>query len=147
MLENLLINAREALAPWGREKRIAIRARVEGGRLRVRVADSGPGIPEEAADHLFEPFATNGKKQGTGLGLVTVRNLVKAHGGEIEVETRAPEGGAAFTVVLPLAQVRGRGPQGAGGVASPHSPFDPSSIRGSRPRDSFELIFTTRALP
>src|SRR5215210_1592157 len=107
VLENLLINAREALAPWGREKRIAIRARAEGEHLRVRVADSGPGIPEEAADHLFEPFATNGKKQGTGLGLVTVRNLVKAHGGEIEVETQAPEGGAAFTVVLPLAPAAG----------------------------------------
>ena len=104
VLENLVINAREALAPWGREKRIAIRARTEGNFLAVRVADSGPGLPQEAVDHLFEPFATNGKKQGTGLGLVTVRNLVKAHGGDVRVETRAPEGGAAFTVVLPLAQ-------------------------------------------
>ncbi|HEV2855094.1 MAG TPA: ATP-binding protein [Thermoanaerobaculia bacterium] len=107
VLENLVTNAREALAVWGREKRIAIRACAAGGRLTVRVADSGPGIPEEAAGHLFEPFATNGKKQGTGLGLVTVRNLVKAHGGEIEVETRAPEGGAAFTISLPLATVAG----------------------------------------
>ena len=103
VLENLVTNAREALAVWGREKKIAIRARAEGGRLTVRVADSGPGIPEETADHLFEPFATTGKKQGTGLGLVTVRNLVKAHGGDVRVETRAPEGGAAFTVLLPLA--------------------------------------------
>jgi signal transduction histidine kinase len=103
VLENLVTNAREALAVWGREKRIAIRARAEGGRLTVRVADSGPGIPEETAEHLFEPFATTGKKQGTGLGLVTVRNLVKAHGGDVRVETRAPEGGAAFTILLPLA--------------------------------------------
>jgi signal transduction histidine kinase len=102
VLENLLVNAREALANWGKEKKVFIRARAEGGALRIRVADSGPGIPEEAADHLFEPFATTGKCQGTGLGLVTVRNLVKAHGGDIEVETRAPEGGAAFTVILPL---------------------------------------------
>ncbi|HET7509247.1 MAG TPA: ATP-binding protein, partial [Solirubrobacterales bacterium] len=42
------------------------------------------------------------KRQGTGLGLVTVRNLVKAHGGDIRVETHAPEGGAAFTVTFPL---------------------------------------------
>ena len=107
VLENLVNNAREALAVWGREKRVTIRANAAGGRLTVRVADSGPGIPEEAADHLFEPFATNGKKQGTGLGLVTVRNLVKAHGGDIEVETRAPEGGAAFTIALPLAATAG----------------------------------------
>jgi signal transduction histidine kinase len=107
VLENLITNAREALAVWGREKRVAIRACAAGGRLTVRVADSGPGIPEETAEHLFEPFATNGKKQGTGLGLVTVRNLVKAHGGEIEVETRSAEGGAAFTISLPLAAVAG----------------------------------------
>jgi signal transduction histidine kinase len=102
VLENLLINAREALGPWGLAKKIAIRAGVEEGSLALRVADSGPGIPEGAIEHLFEPFATNGKKQGTGLGLVTVRNLVKAHGGEVRVEAKAPEGGAAFTVLLPL---------------------------------------------
>jgi signal transduction histidine kinase len=103
VLENLVTNAREALATWGREKKIAVRAWTEDGALHVRVADTGPGIPEEASGHLFEPFATTGKKQGTGLGLVTVRNLVKAHGGEIRVETKAPEGGAAFTITLPLA--------------------------------------------
>ncbi|HEY3570891.1 MAG TPA: ATP-binding protein [Thermoanaerobaculia bacterium] len=103
VLENLLINAREALAPWGLAKRISIRAGVEEGSLALRVADSGPGIAESAVEHLFEPFATNGKKQGTGLGLVTVRNLVKAHGGDVLVEAKAPEGGAAFTVLLPLA--------------------------------------------
>ncbi|HEX9943030.1 MAG TPA: ATP-binding protein [Thermoanaerobaculia bacterium] len=103
VLENLITNAREALAAWGLEKRVVIRARVEGQCLAVRVADSGPGIPEETAAHLFEPFVTTGKKQGTGLGLVTVRNLMKAHGGDVRVETKAPEGGAAFTVLLPLA--------------------------------------------
>jgi signal transduction histidine kinase len=74
----------------------------DGDTLAIRVADTGPGIPEELVGHLFEVFATTGKKEGTGLGLVTVRNLVKAHGGEIRVETAAPEGGAAFTVTLPL---------------------------------------------
>ncbi|HKV10428.1 MAG TPA: ATP-binding protein, partial [Thermoanaerobaculia bacterium] len=104
VLENLVINAREALAAWGKERRISVRAWAAGGTLHVRVADTGPGIAEEAAGHLFEPFATTGKKQGTGLGLVTVRNLVKAHGGEIRVEKKAPEGGAAFTIALPLAE-------------------------------------------
>jgi signal transduction histidine kinase len=102
VLENLLTNAREALANWGLAKRVSVHAGVEEGRLAIRVADSGAGLPGEAVEHLFEPFATNGKKQGTGLGLVTVRNLVKAHGGEIRVEAKAPEGGAAFTVLLPL---------------------------------------------
>jgi signal transduction histidine kinase len=107
VLENLLTNAREALATWEQGKRVAVRARVEEGRLAIRVADSGAGLPEEAVEHLFEPFATNGKQQGTGLGLVTVRNLVQAHGGEVRVEAKAPEGGAAFTVLLPLVGVAG----------------------------------------
>jgi signal transduction histidine kinase len=107
VLENLLTNAREALATWEQGKRVAVRARVEEGRLAIRVADSGSGLPEEAVEHLFEPFATNGKKQGTGLGLVTVRNLVQAHGGEVRVEAKAPEGGAAFTVLLPLVALAG----------------------------------------
>jgi signal transduction histidine kinase len=103
VLENLLRNAREAVSSEARAKRVFVRVWVEEeDALAIRVADSGPGIPEELADHLFEPFATTGKRQGTGLGLVTVRNLVKAHGGEIHVETASPEGGAAFTVTLPL---------------------------------------------
>jgi signal transduction histidine kinase len=107
VIENLLTNAREALATWEQGKRIAVRAWAEEGRLAIRVADSGAGLPEEAVEHLFEPFATNGKKQGTGLGLVTVRNLVQAHGGEVRVEAKAPEGGAAFTVLLPLVALAG----------------------------------------
>lgn len=103
VLENLLKNAREAVMSAPGARRVFLRAWVEeGDALAIRVADTGPGIPEEQVGHLFEPFATTGKKQGTGLGLVTVRNLVKAHGGEIRVETAAPEGGAAFTVTLPL---------------------------------------------
>ncbi len=101
VLENLLRNAREAVMPGSGPKRVFVRAWVDGDSLAIRVADSGPGIPRELADHLFEPFAT-GKRQGIGLGLVTVRNMVKAHGGEIDVATTAPEGGAAFTVTLPL---------------------------------------------
>jgi signal transduction histidine kinase len=116
VLENLVRNAREAVLsgnPEKRtEKRVWLSARVEGDLLALRVADSGPGIAEDAARHLFEPFAT-GKKQGTGLGLVTVRNLIAAHNGEVRVETRAPEGGAAFTVTLPLEREAGREAQGA----------------------------------
>jgi signal transduction histidine kinase len=103
VLENLMRNAREAVLAAKGEPRIWLTARILGESLALRVADSGPGISDETARHLFEPFAT-GKKQGTGLGLVTVRTLVAAHGGEVRVETRAPEGGAAFTVILPLHQ-------------------------------------------
>jgi len=102
VIENLVVNAREALALWDGEKRVQVSAHQGQGILLLRVADTGPGIADEAASHLFEPFATAGKGHGTGLGLATVRNLVKAHGGDIRAEVRAPEGGAAFTVTLPL---------------------------------------------
>lgn len=114
VLENLLKNAREAVTSGGAgggARRVFLAAWVEeGDALAIRVADTGPGIPEELAGHLFEPFATTGKNQGTGLGLVTVRNLVKAHGGEIRVETAAPEGGAAFTITLPLTPAESEAP-------------------------------------
>ncbi|MHC4380275.1 MAG: ATP-binding protein, partial [Planctomycetota bacterium] len=61
-----------------------------------------PGIPDEAAKKLFQPFATAGKANGTGLGLSIVRNLVTAHDGRIEVDFHPQEGGAAFTMTLPL---------------------------------------------
>jgi signal transduction histidine kinase len=102
VIENLVVNAREALALWEGEKRVLVSARQEKEELALRVADTGPGLADEAAARLFEPFATTGKGHGTGLGLATVRNLVKAHGGDIRAEARAPEGGAAFTVTLPL---------------------------------------------
>ena len=78
-----------------------MRSDILEGSFRVRIADTGPGIPPELLDSLFEPFAT-GKTRGTGLGLVTVRNLVKAHGGRVDVEPKSEEGGAAFIVSIPI---------------------------------------------
>jgi signal transduction histidine kinase len=105
-LENLLSNAREAVQSGGTDggdQRVFVQVAREGESVTIRVADTGPGIPEEAYGHLFEPFATAGKKQGTGLGLVTVHTVARAHGGAVRAERSAPEGGAAFTLVLPLA--------------------------------------------
>jgi signal transduction histidine kinase len=102
VLENLLANAREAVMNTEGPRRIFVSSESQDGHLLFRVADSGEGIPEDLVDQLFEPFSTAGKKRGTGLGLATVRNLVRAHGGKITVESKALEGGAAFTVWLPL---------------------------------------------
>jgi signal transduction histidine kinase len=112
VVENLVNNSRDALnAQDGAEdKRIWLRSQREGDRVVLRVSDNGPGIPPEVADRLFQPFATAGKANGTGLGLSIVRNLVAAHGGEIEVDHSPPEGGAAFTISLPACS----GPEGNG---------------------------------
>jgi signal transduction histidine kinase len=106
---NLAINAVQAM-PQGGALRIATRlARDEVALWRdtphrsdlveVHFSDTGPGIPEEARDHIFVPFYTT-KEKGTGLGLAICQRIVKAHGGTIRVLT-APGGGAEFVIALP----------------------------------------------
>ncbi|MEW6335586.1 MAG: sensor histidine kinase, partial [Thermodesulfobacteriota bacterium] len=84
-----------------RDRHVWITTRCDDRHAFVRIADDGPGIPPEIAPRIFEAFATGNKRSGTGLGLATVRNLVIAHGGEITVEPKGPEGGAAFLITLP----------------------------------------------
>jgi signal transduction histidine kinase len=67
-------------------------------KVRLRVADSGPGVPEALRDHLFEPFVT-GRADGTGLGLAIVREIARAHDGDARL-LPAPEG-ALFEIELP----------------------------------------------
>jgi signal transduction histidine kinase len=104
VFENLVQNAQEAIlagkqAPGG--KHIWITTRGDERSVTVRIADDGPGIAAEMITSLFDAFATGKKRSGTGLGLSTVRNLVIAHGGEITVEPRSAEGGAAFLLNFP----------------------------------------------
>lgn len=100
VLINLLLNAAQALGGAGE---IRIELAREGGRCRLTVADSGPGIAPADREKIFEPFFTTKERGlGTGLGLAVCRKLVEEHGGGIEAETAAG-GGARFRVVLPLA--------------------------------------------
>jgi two-component system CheB/CheR fusion protein len=98
---NLLTNAARH-APDS--PRIAVRLRREEGEALLEVQDYGPGIPAAALPHLFERFyqaAGRTAQDGLGVGLFITRELVRAHGGAIEV--RSSEGqGATFTVRLPL---------------------------------------------
>jgi len=101
---NLLSNAAQAVSenPPDRPRRIELRSWSDD-RVRLRVADSGPGIPDDVLPHLFTPFFTTKEPgQGTGLGLSITYSIVEAHGGRIAVD-RPIEGGAAFLVDLPLA--------------------------------------------
>jgi len=67
----------------------------------ISVADNGPGIPQKVLDKIFQPFfTTKPTGQGTGLGLSLAYDIVKAHGGELKVETRENEG-SIFTIMLP----------------------------------------------
>jgi signal transduction histidine kinase len=93
---NLLRNSLEAMPGGGR---IDLRTAVRGDEVVIEVADTGPGIPEDRLDAVFEPFYST-KPHGTGLGLALVRRIVGEHGGRIEVESA---GGASIRLVLPLA--------------------------------------------
>jgi len=70
-------------------------------RIQIEVADNGDGIPESIVGKIFQPFfTTKPTGQGTGLGLSLAYDIVKAHGGEIEVKSKEEEG-SEFTIVLP----------------------------------------------
>ena len=96
-LLNLVLNALDVL-PAGGE--IVLTAVTTGAGLEIEVADSGPGVAPQLLDRLFEPFFTT-KPSGTGLGLAIVERIAAAHGGRISA-ANCPEGGAAFTLQLPL---------------------------------------------
>ena len=101
---NLLNNAAQAVAENtpGRRRLICVNTWFDQ-RVRMRVSDSGPGIPDAVVPQLFTPFFTTKEPgQGTGLGLSITYSIVEAHGGRINLE-RPPDGGAAFLVDLPPA--------------------------------------------
>lgn len=97
---NLFTNASQAL---GRGGLLKISASFPGdGRIEVSFEDDGPGLSPEALARLFKPFSTTRSASGgTGLGLYISRDIALSHGGDLQAANR-PEGGARFTVILPL---------------------------------------------
>jgi PAS domain S-box-containing protein len=99
---NLLLNAEQAI----RENRDKGTIRVRIGRkpdsVWIVFQDDGPGIATENLAHIFDPFFTTKRPgRGTGLGLSICKTVLREHGGNIEVAT-APDGGAVFTITLPI---------------------------------------------
>lgn len=96
VFSNLILNAVQAVGESGT---ITINLRNEMGRVLVEITDTGPGIAEENMEKIFEPLFTT-KQTGTGLGLVTCKNIVRQHHGMIHVKNNP----TTFTVVLPVTQ-------------------------------------------
>jgi two-component system sensor kinase FixL len=99
VLINLIRNAMEAMREC-RRRELAVRAKRNGeGHVMIEVADTGPGISEDIAARLFEPFVTS-KPNGMGIGLSISRRIIEAHGGSLAA-SRNSEGGATFRIDLP----------------------------------------------
>jgi len=99
---NVAANARDAM-PEGGVFRVTTRSTPmkNEDRVELRFRDTGPGVPPELAERIFEPFFSHAKREGAGLGLSIARRIVEEHGGELWVECGA-EPGATFVVSLPL---------------------------------------------
>jgi len=115
LFTNLLINAYEAMDGKGRVNIGVSAVRQDDGgdgreAVRIEMADDGPGMPEDVANRVFDPFYTT-KAQGSGLGLAIVRKIVDAHDGQIDLRT-TPGTGTLVRVTLPVSggpAVDGRG--------------------------------------
>ena len=97
------VNERKKLSEEGYEPQVVVSTTNEDGNVSIVVSDNGTGIPEKVIEKIFQPFfTTKPSGQGTGLGLSLSYDIVKAHGGELKVETREGSG-TSFYIKLPLA--------------------------------------------
>jgi CheY-like chemotaxis protein/two-component sensor histidine kinase len=111
VIHNLLINARQAMPEGGI---VRVRAHNGGGdRVRLEVADDGPGISSENLENIFDPFWSS-KPGGTGLGLAVAHSIVTRHGGEISARSE-PGHGATFRVELPAGAPEDAAPRSQAG--------------------------------
>ncbi|WP_423207982.1 HAMP domain-containing histidine kinase [Paracoccus yeei] len=100
VLSNLVRNARQAIEATRRPGTIEIGAGEDEAEWFIRVGDTGPGLPKKARDYLFQPFSGGSRKGGTGLGLAIAADLVRNHGGRLDL-LRSDEEGTQFCLRLP----------------------------------------------
>jgi signal transduction histidine kinase len=96
---NILLNSIQAIADAPGQ--VYVRFAKKPDSVIIEVADSGPGIPQEHIDKIFEPLFTT-KQKGTGLGLTSCKNIVEQHGGKISAKTNP----TTFTIVLPAPETK-----------------------------------------
>ncbi|MFP4225645.1 MAG: two-component system sensor histidine kinase NtrB [Desulfobacterales bacterium] len=104
VIMNIVLNAADAMEGSGI---LSIRTRysAQNQTVRVSIADTGPGIPEDVLPHIFEPFyTTKDQGKGTGLGLSMVYGILESHGGKIWAESEVGKG-ATFHIELPAAEM------------------------------------------
>lgn len=100
VLGNLVRNARQAIEATGQAGTIEIAGGEDEQEWWIRVGDTGPGLPPKAREHLFSAFQGGARKGGTGLGLAIAAELVRGHGGRLDL-ARSDEDGTEFLIRLP----------------------------------------------
>lgn len=100
VFSNLVRNARQAIEATGKPGTIEIGGGEEEAGWWIRVGDTGPGLPARAREHLFQPFQGGSRKGGSGLGLAIAAELVRGHGGRLEL-LRSDAEGTEFLLHLP----------------------------------------------
>jgi signal transduction histidine kinase len=100
VLANLVRNARQAIEATGTTGNVEIAAAAQDEAVVVRIIDTGPGLPPRAKENLFAAFQGGVRKGGTGLGLVIAAELVRGHGGTLDL-VRSDDNGTEFRIVLP----------------------------------------------
>jgi signal transduction histidine kinase len=97
-----VVDEKKKQQPTGYEPTVSVSTKKTNGKVEIRVADNGNGIPQKVLDKIFQPFfTTKPTGQGTGLGLSLSYDIVKAHGGEIKANTKENEG-TEFIIQLPI---------------------------------------------
>jgi signal transduction histidine kinase len=102
ILTNLVRNARQAIVASGRSGEIRVQGTETDTEWTIAVEDTGPGLPPKAQEYLFRPFQGGTRKEGTGLGLAIAAELVRGHGGRLELLYTGPAG-TGFVIRLPKA--------------------------------------------
>ncbi|SHG76892.1 sensor histidine kinase [Cognatishimia maritima] len=104
VISNLVRNARQAIITAGKPAEIMVSAEEMADCWKVRVTDTGPGLPPKAKEHLFQPFQGGARKGGTGLGLAISSELIRGHGGNLTL-LQSDESGTSFEISLPKGDV------------------------------------------
>jgi len=105
VLLNLVRNARQAMAQQPNGGSITIGCALETGATCITVTDTGPGLPTKAIEHLFKPFQGGQRRGGSGLGLAISAELVRGHGGRLELR-ETTTAGTTFLITLPTRDLR-----------------------------------------
>ena len=104
VVSNIVRNARQAIVATGKEGEINIRAREDEDNWTITITDTGPGLPPKAREHLFTPFQGGVRKGGSGLGLSIAAELVRGHGGRLDLK-RTDNSGTQFEICLPKGEI------------------------------------------